>query len=116
MALHALMDCGFPVVKPDVWLSKGVQELGWLQDVNRNAFKAGRRDACTEVFRRLADVADRASRIDGRVHTLRELDWWIAHFGMNPQPDIGFVTVPSRMVSINTLRDQARRPEARNAP
>lgn len=80
--LHALMDCGFSVVKPDVWLGRIAHDLGWLIDVDTNAFKAGKRDACTVAFKRLAAIAERASVIDGRKHTTRELDAVVSGAGM----------------------------------
>ncbi len=82
-ALHALMDCGFPCVKPDVWVSKIGHELHWLDDVNANAFRAGKRVACTIAFRRLGAIAERASKLDGRIHSIRELDAVVSWAGMH---------------------------------
>ena len=67
--LHALMDCGFWLVKPDVHLVKTVAQLGCLKDASLALADADRylkKEAC------LFDVVDVARELAGRITPLEE--------------------------------------------
>jgi hypothetical protein len=88
-AFHGLSDLGFRCVKPDIWISRITTSCGWLPGYTPEDVVKNRRGAWEALFETCAQVATAASDHFPSPNALRELDYFVANYGMTFDPKPG---------------------------
>ncbi|WP_372022990.1 hypothetical protein P7L70_03085 (plasmid) [Tistrella mobilis] len=82
-ALHALMDLGFQTVKPDKWLCRLAVQWSWIEGYNSADLEQNRRNGHQALTEACQKIASAAAGTFPSANPIRELDYYVANYGMN---------------------------------
>ncbi|MGE7418682.1 hypothetical protein [Methylobacterium tarhaniae] len=86
-AAHAMTDCGFRMVKPDIWITRIATRCGWIKTHTDAQLANNRHGGWQVLFDTCHEIASYASAEFPSKNPLREFDFYVANYGMRYRPD-----------------------------